>query len=65
MGAKYDSYSKLDKYVVHTKVSFYKNENEIFKMEIRSIKTLKKLNIPFKLPKKYSRIDLWILYQKF
>ena len=36
-----DSYSKLDKYVVPTKVSFYKNENEIFKMEIRSIKTLK------------------------
>ena len=56
--AKYDSYSKLDKYVVPTNVSFYKNENEIFKMEIRSIKTLNKLNIPFKLPKKYSRIDL-------
>ena len=56
--AKYDSYLKLDKYVVPTKVSFYKDENEIFKMEIRSIKTLKKLNIPFKLPKKYSRIDL-------
>ena len=63
--AKYDSYLKLDKCVVPTKVSFYKNENEIFKMEIRSIKTLNKLNIPFKLPKKYSRIDLWILYQKF
>ena len=56
--AKYDSYLKLDKYVVPTKVSFYKDGNEIFKMEIRSIKTLKKLNIPFKLPKKYSRIDL-------
>ena len=56
--AKYDSYLKLDKYVVPTKVSFYKDENEIFKMEIRSIKILKKLNIPFKLPKKYSRIDL-------
>ena len=62
---KYDSYLKLDKYVVPTKVSFYKDENEIFKMEIRSIKTLNKLNIPFKLPKKYSRIDLWIVYQKF
>lgn len=56
--AKYDSYLKLDKYVVPTKVSFYKDGNEIFKMEIRSIKILKRLNIPFKLPKKYSRIDL-------
>ena len=56
--AKYDSYLKLDKYVVPTRVSFFKDNIEIFIMEIRSIKTLKKLNIPFKLPKKYSRIEL-------
>ena len=56
--AKYDSYFELYGHRVPKKVSFFKDGNEMFVMEIRSIKILKKLNIPFKLPKKYSRVDL-------
>ena len=40
------------------KIRFVNNGNENFNIEIKSISSLDKINIPFRVPKNYSRIEL-------
>ena len=54
----YDDYIKVENQNFPTKIRFINNGNENFNIEIKSISSLDKINVPFRVPKNYSRIEL-------
>ena len=54
----YDDYIKVDDQNIPTNIKFFNNGIENLNIEIKSFSSLKKINIPFKIPKNYKRIDL-------
>ena len=54
----YQEYKKLKDQFIPTKISFFNNDIENLKIEIKSISAPEKLNTPFKIPKNYNRIKL-------
>lgn len=54
----YDDYIKVEKQNFPTKISFINNGLENFNIELKSISSLDKINIPFRIPKNYKRIEL-------
>ena len=54
----YDDYIKVENQSFPTKIRFINNGLENFNIEIKSILSLDKINIPFRVPKNYKRLDL-------
>ena len=54
----YDDYIKVENQNFPTKIKFINNGFENFNIEIKSISSLDKINIPFRVPKNYKRVDL-------
>ena len=54
----YDDYIKVENQNFPTKIRFINNGLENFNIEIKSISSLDKINIPFRVPKNYKRVDL-------
>ena len=54
----YDDYTIIDDQILPTKIRFSNNGLESLYIEIKSISSLKKINIPFRIPKNYKRIKL-------
>ena len=54
----YDDYTIVDQQILPTKIRFSNNGIETFYIEIKSISSLEKINIPFRIPKNYNRIKL-------
>ena len=54
----YDDYIKLEDQLLPKKIRFINNGVENFNLEIKSISSLDKINIPFRVPKNYKRIEL-------
>ena len=54
----YEDYIKVENQNFPTKIRFINNGLENFNIEIKSISSLDKINIPFQVPKNYKRIDL-------
>ena len=54
----YDDYTIVDKQILPTKIRFTNNGLESLYIEIKSISSLEKINIPFRIPKNYKRIKL-------
>ena len=54
----YDHYTIVDKQILPTKIRFSNNGLESLYIEIKSISSLEKINIPFRIPKNYKRIKL-------
>ena len=54
----YDDYTIVDKQIFPTKIRFSNNGLENLYIEIKSISSLEKINIPFRIPKNYKRIKL-------
>ena len=54
----YDDYIKVENQNFPTKIRFINNGLENFNVEIKSISSLDKINVPFRVPKNYKRIDL-------
>ena len=54
----YDDYTIVDEQILPTKIRFSNNGLESLYIEIKSISSLEKINIPFRIPKNYKRIKL-------
>ena len=54
----YDDYTIGDDQILPTKIRFSNNGLENLYIEIKSISSLEKINIPFRIPKNYKRIKL-------
>ena len=54
----YDDYTIVDEQILPTKIRFSNNGLENLYIEIKSISSLEKINIPFRIPKNYKRIKL-------
>ena len=54
----YDDYTIVDEQILPTKIRFSNNGLEILYIDIKSISSLEKINIPFRIPKNYKRIKL-------
>ena len=54
----YDDYTIVNEQILPTKIRFSNNGLESLYIEIKSISSLEKINIPFKIPKNYKRIKL-------
>ena len=54
----YDDYTIVDEQILPTKIRFFNNGLESLYIEIKSISSLEKINIPFSIPKNYKRIKL-------
>ena len=54
----YDDYTIVDEQILPTKIRFSNNGLETLYIEIKSISSLEKINIPFRIPKNYKRIKL-------
>tara|TARA_B100000902_G_scaffold3485_1_gene4426 strand:+ start:1108 stop:1863 length:756 start_codon:yes stop_codon:yes gene_type:complete len=54
----YDDYTTVDDQILPTKIRFTNNGLESLYIEIKSISSLEKINIPFRIPKNYKRIKL-------
>ena len=54
----YDDYIEIENQNIPTKIRFLNNGILSFNIEIKSISALEKINIPFRIPKNYKRIDL-------
>jgi len=54
----YDDYTIIDDQILPTKIRFSNNGLENLYIEIKSISSLEKINIPFRIPKNYKRIKL-------
>ena len=54
----YDDYTIIDEQILPTKIRFSNNGLENLYIEIKSISSLEKINIPFRIPKNYKRIKL-------
>jgi len=54
----YDDYTTVDDQILPTKIRFINNGLESLYIEIKSISSLEKINIPFRIPKNYKRIKL-------
>ena len=54
----YDDYTIVEEQILPTKIRFSNNGLENLYIEIKSISSLEKINIPFRIPKNYNRIDL-------
>ena len=54
----YDDYTIVDEQILPTKIRFSTNGLESLYIEIKSISSLEKINIPFRIPKNYKRIKL-------
>ena len=54
----YDDYTIVDEQILPTKIRFCNNGLESLYIEIKSISSLEKINIPFSIPKNYKRIKL-------
>lgn len=53
----YDDYLILENQNIPTKITFRNNGVENFHIEIKSIVSLDKINLPFRIPKSYKRIN--------
>ena len=54
----YDDYTIVEDQILPTKIRFSNNGLENLYIEIKSISSLEKINIPFRIPKNYKRIKL-------
>lgn len=54
----YDDYIKVEGQNIPTNIKFLNNSVENLNIEIKSFSSLNKINIPFKIPKNYKRIDV-------
>ena len=54
----YDDYTIVDEQILPTRIRFSNNGMENLYIEIKSISSLEKINIPFRIPKNYKRIKL-------
>ena len=54
----YDDYTIVNEQILPTKIRFSNNGLESLYIEIKSISSLEKINIPFRIPKNYKRIKL-------
>ena len=54
----YDDYIEIENQNIPTKIKFLNNGVLNFNIEIKSISALEKINIPFRIPKNYKRIEL-------
>jgi len=54
----YDDYIEIENQNIPTKIKFLNNGIENFNIEIKSISALDKINVPFRIPKNYKRIEL-------
>ena len=54
----YDDFTIVDKQILPTRIRFSNNGLENLYIEIKSISSLEKINIPFRIPKNYKRIKL-------
>ena len=54
----YDDYTIVDEQILPTKIRFSNNGLESLYIDIKSISSLEKINIPFRIPKNYKRIKL-------
>jgi len=54
----YDDYKIVDEQIFPTRIRFSNNGLEKLYIEIKSISSLEKINIPFRIPKNYNRIKL-------
>ena len=54
----YDDYKIVDEQIFPTRIRFSNNGLENLYIEIKSISSLEKINIPFRIPKNYKRIKL-------
>ena len=54
----YDDYTIVDEQILPTKIRFSNNGLESLYIEIKSISSLEKINVPFRIPKNYKRIKL-------
>ena len=54
----YDDYTIVDEQILPTKIRFSNNGLENLYIEIKSISSPEKINIPFRIPKNYKRIKL-------
>ena len=54
----YDDYTIVDEQILPTRIRFSNNGKENLYIEIKSISSLEKINIPFRIPKNYKRIKL-------
>ena len=55
---EYDDYTIVDEQILPTRIRFSNNGKENLYIEIKSISSLAKINIPFRIPKNYKRIKL-------
>ena len=55
---EYDDYTIVDEQILPTRIRFSNNGMENLYIEIKSISSLEKINIPFRIPKNYKRIKL-------
>ena len=60
----YDDYIKVDDQNIPTNIKFFNNGIENLNIEIKSFSSLSKINLFFKIPKNYKRIDLKWIYQE-
>ena len=54
----YDDYIKVEGQNIPTNIKFLNNSVENLNIEIKSFSSLNNINIPFKIPKNYKRIDI-------
>ena len=54
----YDDYIEIENQNIPTKIKFLNNGVLNFNIEIKSVSALEKINIPFRIPKNYKRIEL-------
>ena len=54
----YDDYKIVDEQILPTRIRFSNNGLENLYIDIKSISSLEKINIPFRIPKDYKRIKL-------
>ena len=54
----YDDYTIVNEQILPTKIRFSNNGLESLYIEIKSISSLEKINVPFRIPKNYKRIKL-------
>ena len=54
----YDDYTKIDDQIIPTKIRFTSNGAESLSIDLKSISSLEKINIPFKIPNNYKRISI-------
>ena len=54
----YEDYLELKNQNIPTKIRFLNNGVENISIEIKSIASLEKINLPFRIPQNYKRINL-------